>query len=80
MTTVDLDALVDAMFLPAARLVLAVRSRNEHQAHILLAPLDRVELQALAIAMAELFPVDDVAPQLLAMIADSASPSLREEN
>jgi hypothetical protein len=69
---VSREALIEAMVLPASRLALAVRSENAQECHRLLSPLDVVELQAMCVVLASMIPVDDVAPELMALVFSSS--------
>lgn len=73
----EVNDLPMAMLMPAARLVEAVHAEDSKVTHELLGRLSVMELRALAVDLAALVPVGDVAVEALALIA---SPSLREEN
>jgi hypothetical protein len=70
-TTAELEELPMAMLLPASRLVEAVHAYDIAASHEVLEPLNVMQLRALAVDLAALVPVGDVAAEALALIAAS---------
>lgn len=58
------DELVEAMILPACRLVPAVQAEDGKQVEEILAPLTGMQLRALVVVLASLVPADDPAMRL----------------
>ena len=67
------DHLVVQMLTPASRLVEGVHGRDKAVCHVVLSSLSVVELQALAVTLAQLVPVGDVAVETLASLYRAAS-------